>query len=374
MKKYIAGIIMAVFAFIAMLPLQASAAQKGRVCLEVKENNMAEVSVIVPEAAGERVSSLQLGLQITDQDGNSVGQEVLDQIDTPSFVWSQEVLERAKITEQRYQSETGVLRLYISGTEPLFSAEGEEPDMLALGTVTASVKDEEAVGMTLYMSMAPDSFKIVRGAEAVPIPVPTMDAVPLIAGKTPEQPPNPGDGGQEPGDDRNPGDDGQEPGDNQNPGDDGQNPGNGNPPNPGSSGNGTGDSGGVSTQPGADKSQLQEILKIAEGYRETDYTWESYSLLRQVIREGQAVLDDPNASQEDVDRAVQAIQNAIGGLVPAAAAGVNTQNDRNTLYGSQNQAVGTGDAISWKLSICVMVFGAAIFAGVGMWKRNRKRI
>ena len=72
MKKYIAGIIMAVFAFIAMLPLQASAAQKGRVCLEVKENNMAEVSVIVPEAAGERVSSLQLGLQITDQDGNSV--------------------------------------------------------------------------------------------------------------------------------------------------------------------------------------------------------------------------------------------------------------------------------------------------------------
>lgn len=392
MKKYIAGLIMAVLGFIAMLPLQALAAQKGRVCLEVKENNTADVSVIVPEAAGEQVSSLQLGLQITDQDGNSVGQEVLDQIESPAFVWRQEILANAKITEQRYQRETGILRLYISGAEPLFTAEGEDRDTLALGTVTAAVKDEESLGMTIYMSMAADSLKIVRGEEAVPVPVSAMEAVPIISGKTPAQPPspgdkdekpgeeNPGDGEERPGEENpgdgngNPGDEDENPGEEEKPGEDSQNPGNGNPPNPGTSGNGSGNSGGTSNQPGTDKSKLREILDLAAGYRETDYTWESYRLLKQAVREGRAVLDDPNAAQEEVDRAIQAIQNAIGALVPAAAAGTDTRYDQNTLHGSQNQAVGTGDVISWKMCVLVMIFGAVLLTGAGMWKKIQKRI
>lgn len=361
--------IMAAFAFIAVLPLQVSAARNGAVHLETEENHAVNVSVTVPKAAGEKVSSLQLGLQITDQEGRRVGQDTLDQIENLTFVWSQEVQERAKITEQRYQGEEGILRLYIAGTAPLFAEDAEEPDTLTLGTVSAVVKDGEEAGMSLYVNMLEDSLKIVRGTEAVPIPTAASEAVPIIAGQKPDEPTKPG------GDDENPGDGDQNPGNgDENPGDGDQNPGNGNQK-PGSSEGGAGSTGGSSDQQGADKSQLQEIINLAENYQEKDYTWESYRLLLEALRNAQAVLNDPSATREEIEQAIQAVQNAIGGLVPAEVTSVDTRYDRNSLYGSQNQAAaGTGDAISWEVYAAWIILSTAVMAGAGMWKKNRKRI
>ena len=105
MRKYFTGFIAAVFAMTAILPLRVLAAG-DEVRLKEDGNNV-NVSVSVSGGAEEKVASLQLGLQISDQDGNPVGQDLLEQIENLTFSWSQELQARAAITEQRYQKETG---------------------------------------------------------------------------------------------------------------------------------------------------------------------------------------------------------------------------------------------------------------------------
>ena len=178
MKKYLIGLIMAVFAFIAILPLQVLAAG-DEVRLKEDGNNV-NVSVTVSGGAGEKVSSMQLGLQFTDRDGNPAEPEILEQIENLTFSWSQEVQARAAVTEQRYQRETGILRIYIAGSEPLFSGEGEEPDSLALGNVMMEEIQEGAAADGLYISVVPDSFRKVQGSNAQKLSASFSNAVPIV--------------------------------------------------------------------------------------------------------------------------------------------------------------------------------------------------
>lgn len=346
MKKYIIGFIMAVFAVIAILPLQVLAAG-DEVRLKEDGGNV-NVSVTVSEGAGEKVSSLQLGLRITDQDGNPVGQEILERIESLSFRWSQEVQARTSITEQRYQKETGTLRIYIAGTEPLFPGGGEEPDSLALGTVIMTENNGGAADGGLYISVVPDSFRKVQGTGTQTLAPAMPDAVPIVPADRKDP------GGSEvpdPGQPENPG--GSEDGSTGGP-----------------SGGTTGDTS-VPGQPQVDKSQLQEVLNLAAGYQEADYTSESFGALKKAMKEGQAVLDDAYATQEEVDLAAEAVMNAIGGLVPFAATSVD---ERNAMYAGTSQAVGTGDMTSWQVCAAVAILSGAAIAGAVIRKKYRKGI
>lgn len=343
MKKYLSGIIIAVLAGIAILPLQVFAAEDGEIRLNAEKKNGVEVSVMIPEAAGEKISSLQLGLQITDQDGNGAGSDVLKQIESLSFQWNPDVQAKAKITEQRYEGEAGILRIYIAGTEQLFGDNGADGGGLALGTVTAAMASGGSAGTEIYISAAQDSFKMARGAEGIPVLAAQPDAVLLAVQETGVQ--NPGV---------------------QNPGV--QKPGQTDP------GDGTGENQEGTGRPGADKSQLQEVLNLAAGYLEADYTSESYALLKKAVKAGQAVLDDVNASQEEVDQAAEAIMNAVGSLVPAAITSVEERYGQDTLYAGQNQAVGTGDADSWQIYAAVIFLSMSVLAGAGLRKKYWKRI
>ncbi len=343
MKKYLSGIIIAVLAGIAILPLQVFAAEDGEIRLNAEKKNGVEVSVMIPEAAGEKISSLQLGLQITDQDGNGAGADVLKQIESLSFQWNPDVQAKAKITEQRYEGEAGILRIYIAGTEQLFGDNGADGGGLALGTVTAAMASGGSAGTEIYISAAQDSFKMARGAEGIPVLAAQPDAVLLAVQETGVQ--NPGV---------------------QNPGV--QKPGQTDP------GDGTGENQEGTGRPGADKSQLQEVLNLAAGYLEADYTSESYALLKKAVKAGQAVLDDVNASQEEVDQAAEAIMNAVGSLVPAAITSVEERYGQDTLYAGQNQAVGTGDADSWQIYAAVIFLNMSVLAGAGLRKKYWKRI
>lgn len=119
MKKNSLGIIMAVFIFIAMLPQQALAADNENP-LKLQAGQSALVEAELSQANGEKISSLQLSLEVTSQDGTSGNANVLEKIENLSFSPDASITSKAKICEQRYHKNTGVLDIYIAGTQPLF--------------------------------------------------------------------------------------------------------------------------------------------------------------------------------------------------------------------------------------------------------------
>lgn len=365
MKKYIAKFITA-FILIAILPLQVWAAGEDEIRLSTDGGSAPEngkttfrvtVAASVMEADQEQLSSLQLGLMFTDQDGNQVTSEALleelGQEGSVSFQWGEGVNAKAKITEYRYQEEAGILRIYIGGTEPLFGK-----NELVMGDMVIHIKDSLASG--IYVGVVPGSFKKVQGSYSAPILGAKNENLPdpvLITEKTPDKPDEP----VKPDDPDNPG---------------------------GGSGGGSGSTGGTN-RPGADKSTLKNMLEIAAGYQEADYTAESYAVLKQAVKDAQAVLEDENATQEEVDRAAEALMNAIAGLVPVSNAGVGDGNGQNTPpaggnsggnsgqnpgQGSgsgQEKSVRTGDEAMAAVWIYAAVFSAAALAA-GKIRRRRK--
>ena len=113
------------------------------------------------------------------------------------------------------------------------------------------------------------------------------------------------------------------------------------------------------------------MLNLAAGYQEAEYTSESFGVLKKAMKEGQVVLDDPYAVQEEVDQAASAVMNAIGGLVPFGTTSVDA---RNEMYSGTSQAVGTGDMTSWQVCVVVMVLSGLVIAGAGICKTYRKRM
>lgn len=149
MKKFKIGIIMAVFAFIAMLPQQAFAAEqtKDAIELERKENETAvSVRLTLPNAAGEKISSLQLTLEV-------------DPIYPVEFVFDEKVTQKAKVCEAHPDETTGKTNVYIAGTAPLYK-ENENETSIVLGELSVKVdSDEDQVNIT------GGDVKLVRGSQ-----------------------------------------------------------------------------------------------------------------------------------------------------------------------------------------------------------------
>lgn len=320
MKKYIRGIIMAVFAFIAILPQQVHAEDTGEVLLEKNETQTAVVvKVQIPNAEQERISSLQLKLLVKDAAGNPAGEEILGRIASLAITFDDGISGKAKIQEQIYHEDTGSLNIYISGTEPLFSDQDE--NLLTVGIVSAVILGEE--DMEIYLGTDADSFQVVKGRSVVSI----LSEVQPVSFKAAGNPA-----------------DAQEPQDPQNP----QNPG--------------------EQLPAVDKSKLERVLAQAAEYVETDYTSESYGVLKKAVEEGRVVYDKQDASQTEVDQAVWAIENAIGGLIPATKSSAEPSLEE-LAKNPGGAAVQTGDFSPIWIYAAMMI----ISAGLLLMVRGRLR-
>ena len=75
-----------------------------------------------------------------------------------------------------------------------------------------------------------------------------------------------------------------------------------------------------------DKTNLVTALAIAETYSEDGYTADSWAVLASAVENGEAVLANENATQEEVDAAVTAIETAIENLVVVNSANDTTAN------------------------------------------------
>lgn len=75
----------------------------------------------------------------------------------------------------------------------------------------------------------------------------------------------------------------------------------------------------LAQRPAEDKSGLTDALQAAGALDEAGYTPESWQPVADAVAAGEALQDDPFATQSEVDAAAQAITDAIAALVPVAA-------------------------------------------------------
>ncbi len=328
MKKNSLGIIMAVFIFIAMLPQQALAAD-NETPLRLQAGQSALVEAELSQASGEKISSLQISLEVTSQDGTSGNTNVLEKIENLSFSPDETIASKAKICEHRYHKNTGVLDIYIAGTQPLFSAE----DKLTVGKVTATGKDGN--GVDVYIKMVTDSFKVVRGNDLQTI-MEDEATVRIAVAAEEEKPTQP----EEPEKPTTP----QEP----------------ETPNP--------------EDPIIDKTQLNEALDIAAEFVESDYTADSFALLKAAIEKAKAVMNDSNATKEEIEAVTEELLNVIGSLEPVSKNSVDNNSQVNG--NNQNQSstsAQTGDWSAIWVFVAMTVCSLSVIVMLVGWKKYRKQ-
>lgn len=146
----------------------------------------------------------------------------------------------------------------------------------------------------------------------------------------------------------------------------------------------------IEPQPEVDKSKLEALYKeCLETYKEADYTKDSWSVFVNAMKEADAVLENEEATQEEVNEAEDALKDAVDNLKKVSGDGGNADQNQDSKPDngddgkdnqSQNQThntkptedtkkdpVKTGDPQS--IALCL---GAMAAAGAAMIGRKKK--
>lgn len=381
MKKYILGIsvtVIAAVAFIALLPLQAFFSGDGEL-QKLSDGDTVSIEVEVPQAAGEQVSSLQLSLALSNKDGSPADASVLENIQNLSFAPDEAVTSKTEVWEERYHEDTGILDIYIAGTESLFS----EEDKLAVGSLSAEIGAADDV----YIKVVEDSFKIVKGISLETVSD-EQDAVMFTSkAQTPVDTDTPGT--TNPTSTVAPTDSPQDTDIPQNT----DNPQDTNKPQNTDGSVTTEEPQGTLTPPVSsetntppvvdgpngsdgtinDSSKLREALEVAATLQESDYTSDSYNALKKAVEEGRTVLANPNSTQEELDAAADNIYNAIGMLVRVNKTSADNSNVTKTSVPAQSvkKAALTEDSSTIVVCIVMAVLSTVVLSSVLLWKRRQ---
>lgn len=127
------------------LTLSASAAANNKIELKASGSE-AQLILDFPQAAAEEIASMQISLSVKT---NSKSAEI-------EFIPDSKLA--AKIAESRYHSDTGILNIYLAGTEAIFS----ESSPLTVGKVKISGSSVSAA-----VKIVENSVKFVRGGELI---------------------------------------------------------------------------------------------------------------------------------------------------------------------------------------------------------------
>lgn len=146
-KKGLVSIALAICCMAARTA-DVSAASENEI--ELKANGSeAELELCFPRGAAEEISSMQISVSVRSSSENVYAEFIPD-----GGLAS-------KITESRYQSDTGVLNIYLAGNRSLFSDSG----LLTVGRVKISAGGNN--GASAVVGVVQDSFKFVRGGELI---------------------------------------------------------------------------------------------------------------------------------------------------------------------------------------------------------------
>lgn len=112
----------------------------------------------------------------------------------------------------------------------------------------------------------------------------------------------------------------------------------------------------------ANKSVLQTALSEAAGIDTAAYTAESTAVFNSANKAANAVNDDPNASQAEVDDTARALREAISSLVPIRipAAAPTVQGDQTAAAGSGNAKTGDTMPVAGAAALLLLASAAAL--------------
>lgn len=314
------GVLIGIFSVIAalvLLPLKAYAAELQTVSL-IASGDRAEIVLNFPQAAAEEISSLQISIKVSVNSNRARVEFVQAELS-------------AKIVESRYHSDTNTLNIYIAGTKPLFN---KSNPVLSLGYVKISGEGSAAADV----EVVENSLKFVRGTELVVqnSGVSYPDAV-RISYSQGEAPPTPSVTD-------NPAvTDSPAVTDNSSvivyPPSTGNSSDSNDPPYTGGQGdNSSLDSPGGDVSLGADTSALVSAINVAKSLDKSEYSEKSYNALMEAVDNGNKVLSNIYATQDEVDEALLVIENAIGMLELK-----NTPSGGDVTSSSEAEGQGSGE-------------------------------
>ena len=123
-------------------------------------------------------------------------------------------------------------------------------------------------------------------------------------------------------------------------------------------------------QPAVNKDKLQDLYDSSKNIEQGTYTDASYQAYRDALKAAEAVLGDPDATQEEVSRAYSDLQDAVRGLtagstLPTEPSGAAGRQDEDA---KDQGAVQTGDTTPVPAAAAAMLTALA-----AMWVIYRKR-
>lgn len=260
----------------------------------------AQLVMDFPQAAAEKIASMQISLIVTPSSG-SADIEFVPDGGLP-----------AKIVESRYNSDTDVLTVYLAGTMALFS----DTLPLTVGRIRIGGSNVSAA-----VSVKEGSIKFVRGSELVtPSDVVYPSSVTISTGSSfIPIPPSPSVSSAASSESSS------------------STPSSSSTfSSSASSSDRTDPSEFLPVEP-ADTSSLADAADRAGGYKRDDYTEDSYNTLIEALNKAKAVLSNKGASQDEVDEALLVLENAIGLLTPAN----NAPSGTNGFGGGDNSSSGS---------------------------------
>lgn len=372
---------------LCVMSVTVSAAEAGTI--ELKANGSEALLIMdFPQAAAEEIASMQLSLSISMTGASSSSGSDIE------FTFDSGL--SSKIVEARYHSDTGLLNIYLSGTEALF----QKNSPLTVGKVILSGNNASA-----SVSVVRSSIKFVRGGELIsPSDVRYPQAVTLsVGGETSSSTgsaPSSSSSSSAP-DSAPPSGSGSSSSNSAPPSGSGSSSSDSAPSSGSSSSSSTGSvpeqsapESGVPNGTGnvgpVDKSSLLSALSIAESYKQSDYTESSYNALVKVMNKAQSVLSDNNATQNDIDSVLLELENSIAMLVPKNGAppesdssdsSDNGNNSKDNSKGSDSlsstesseNVSGGNNALIWVIiAVMAALIGAIVTIIIVLKRRNVK--
>lgn len=298
MKKYMIGLIVAVFAFIAVLPTPIKAAERNQtVTVTETADGKAKVSLTMLDGAKQQISTVKVTL-LVEPKNTAEG--------TVSFTFAESIKQKAKVSEYRYSTDTSYLNIYVAGTTPLFE---DGKTTIEVGTISA--------GSNFKVTVIEDSLTAVVGSEEEVVALDDYPEVTISDDKNPENP----------------------------------------------------------DRPDETSKKLEETIKAAEALSKNDYTEESYNALLKAIENAKNVLNDPNATNEQIAQALAALENAIGALVPVTKDSAQEKFDQDVADQKIPDPANTGDSTNvWPYAAVVVLSGAVIAVSLYMKQKEKDSV
>ncbi len=312
MKKRLLRLLTTMLVFVLAQSLEVCAEGKRQDAVMLKgEDGGVAVQVTLPRASGEKISSLQISLNVKPQDAENIA---------AAFEFSPEISGKAKVKEALYNAQKGTLSLYIAGTKPLFE---NGADTITLGRVTAS---GGAVERPVFsVGVVENSLKFPGGSGSEIIELLEYPELSSGAGSSVS-------------------------------GTDGGSTGGGNQ-------NSSLDAGsGFWTD--SESQDLRQTLEIAKGYSKDDYTLKSYAALSEAIEKAEELFNNPAASKEEKEAVLQELQNAVGALVSGVPDSAKQKSRKNQT--SRESVSAAGKPMGWIYALLAlegMLVAAAVIYG-----------